>query len=88
MRYKSKFQTAWADQNIPQADTGDWRFQRPMTNPKKCCQCGWCYLLCPTGSITDKGTHFGASLDFCKGCGICARVCLVHAITMKREERG
>jgi len=87
MRYRSRFETAWADQIGDLAKTGEWRSQRPVTNAKKCSQCGWCYLFCPTGSISDRGTHFGANLDFCKGCGICARVCLVHAIAMKKEER-
>lgn len=88
MRYQSKYETAWADQDRPLANTGDWRAQRPVTNTQKCCQCGWCYLFCPTGSISDKGTHFSADLDYCKGCGICARVCLVQAIVMVREEKG
>jgi 2-oxoacid:acceptor oxidoreductase delta subunit (pyruvate/2-ketoisovalerate family) len=88
MRYQSKYHTAWADQYTPLANTGDWRAQRPVTNTQKCCQCGWCYLFCPTGSISDKGTHFEANLDYCKGCGICARVCLVQAIVMVREEKG
>lgn len=89
MHYQSKYEAAWADPETPLIiKTGDWRFQRPVTKAEKCCQCGWCYLFCPTGCITDKGTYFAANLDYCKGCGICARVCLVHAITLVREEGG
>lgn len=31
-------------------------------------------------------THFAPNLDYCKGCGICARECPAMAITMVREE--
>ena len=67
--------------------TGSWRYQRPVTKVNKCCQCGWCYLWCPTGSIEDNGSHFAADLTYCKGCGLCASVCPNDAIMLVREEQ-
>ena len=67
--------------------TGDWRTQRPIVKVEKCSQCGWCYLYCPSGCMEDKGTYFAPNLDFCKGCGVCARECPVDAIYMVDEER-
>ncbi|MDY6972071.1 MAG: 4Fe-4S binding protein, partial [Thermodesulfobacteriota bacterium] len=52
----------------------------------KCCQCGWCYLYCPTGSIAiTEHERFTIDLTYCKGCGICASVCPVDAIMMVEE---
>ena len=65
--------------------TGSWRYQRPAIKVAKCCQCGWCYLFCPTGSMVEKDNHFAPDLDFCKGCGICASVCPNDAVLMIRE---
>ena len=35
--------------------------------------------------MIDKGDHFEANLEFCKGCGICAKECPRKAITMVPE---
>ncbi len=87
MKYKSKFEGPWANPaDLLIVKTGDWRHQRPVTKVGKCSQCGTCYLFCPTGSIDNKGTYFGADLDYCKGCGVCANVCPIGAIKMVREE--
>jgi 2-oxoacid:acceptor oxidoreductase delta subunit (pyruvate/2-ketoisovalerate family) len=89
MRLKSSFAGPWASPDrLHIIQTGEWRYQRPVTKVQKCCQCGTCYLFCPTGSIRNRGTHFASDLDYCKGCGLCARVCPVNAIMMVREERG
>jgi 2-oxoacid:acceptor oxidoreductase delta subunit (pyruvate/2-ketoisovalerate family) len=85
--YKSKFEGPWADpDNLCVLRTGEWRYQRPVSIREKCSQCGWCFIYCPTGCIEDRGTHFEANLDYCKGCGICAHICPVNAIKMAREE--
>jgi len=66
--------------------TGEWRAERPVTDPKKCVRCATCWLYCPTQSIRDFRTHLGADLQYCKGCGICAEECPRHAIIMVLEE--
>jgi pyruvate ferredoxin oxidoreductase delta subunit len=67
--------------------TGRWRYQRPVTDVKKCRKCGTCWLYCPTKSRReeDDGT-FDSNLDFCKGCGICVAECYAQAIKMIPEE--
>ena len=87
MRFRSKYEAPWVDRKaVFVLKTGEWRVYRPVTREEKCCECGWCYLFCPVGCITHRGTYFTAYLEYCKGCGICAQECPVNAIKMVREE--
>ncbi|MFC1980319.1 4Fe-4S binding protein [Chloroflexota bacterium] len=88
VRFLSKFEGPWADpsEKMYIINTGEWRYQRPVTKASKCRQCGWCYIFCPTQCIREKGTSFTANLDYCKGCGVCAQICPANAIMMVREE--
>ncbi|MFC1815936.1 4Fe-4S binding protein [Thermodesulfobacteriota bacterium] len=63
-----------------------WRTERPVMDHAICCQCGTCYLYCPTGCIEEGEECFTIRLDFCKGCGTCEQECPNQAITMVREE--
>ena len=58
-----------------------------------------CYLYCPDGTIYKTGatkdelaqerpgfTAVAIDYDFCKGCGICAKVCRFDAIAMIPEQ--
>ena len=74
-----------------------WRNERPVFNPAKCNGCLKCYMHCPDGAVfkvandpalcssnrTD--TSIGLDLDFCKGCGICAKSCSTGALSMISE---
>ena len=56
--------------------TGSWRAFRPVWVEEHCIQCMYCWLYCPDMAIkveADKMT--GYDYDYCKGCGLCAKVC-------------
>ncbi len=65
--------------------TGDWRAERPKVDRDKCVKCATCWMYCPTQCIEEKTTWFEANLEIGKGCGVCARECPHHAITMEEE---
>ena len=67
--------------------TGDWRSERPIMDKEKCNKCGLCWLYCPDASMELlKDGYYEPDLYYCKGCGICAKVCSREAITMIEEE--
>ena len=71
--------------------TGDWRAQRPFWDRNKCTHCLLCVNYCPENCILLKKDNNNlkrdeTNLDFCKGCGICAKICPVKAITMQPEK--
>lgn len=67
--------------------TGDWRSERPLVDKEKCNKCGLCWLYCPDGAMKLlEGGYYEPDLYYCKGCGICAKVCRREAITMIGEE--
>jgi pyruvate ferredoxin oxidoreductase delta subunit len=71
--------------------TGSWREKIPVWNEKKCIQCMKCVIACPedcinTKEVNGKIKRTETDLNYCKGCGICANVCPVGAITMKYPE--
>ncbi|MBN1352555.1 4Fe-4S binding protein [candidate division KSB1 bacterium] len=68
--------------------TGSWRAYKPIWNEDKCTNCFLCFTFCPEPAILVKdGKITGIDYDFCKGCGICAKVCpdKVQAIEMVPE---
>lgn len=76
----------WASpEDLFEINVCEWRFQRPVTQADRCCQCGVCSFFCPDGCRQDNGTSYSATLESCKGCGICAVLCPVDAIKMERE---
>jgi NADPH-dependent glutamate synthase beta subunit-like oxidoreductase len=54
-----------------------------------CFECDNCFGMCPDNAIVKLGPKLGfrVDLDFCKGCGICARECPCGAIRMVDEDR-
>ena len=70
------------------ASTGPlWREKKPVWDLERCFKCAVCWLACPDSAIAQDGQGYYGSLDSrCKGCGICATVCLNEAITMAPEQ--
>jgi len=67
--------------------TGGWRTMRPEVDNEKCIQCLQCITYCPDASIKEADKGVEINLDYCKGCGICAKECPVKAIVMLKEEK-
>ena len=66
--------------------TGDWRSFKPIRNEEKCTDCLQCWIVCPDASIiVEDGKITGIDYDYCKGCGICSKVCPFDAIEMMPE---
>lgn len=68
--------------------TGEWRSFRPIVDHNKCTRCMQCIIYCPDIAIKYKPdvNMIEINLDHCKGCGVCAEECPVHAITMVKEK--
>jgi pyruvate ferredoxin oxidoreductase delta subunit len=56
---------------------------RPVIDANKCIDCKLCHVFCPDGAIDYDPIKI--DYDYCKGCGICARVCGPKAISMPHE---
>lgn len=73
-----------------------WRNVRPVVDRAACTGCLQCYLHCPDGTIYKVAAPEGSArkaadlvavdYDFCKGCGICAKICGFDAIVMVSEQ--
>lgn len=68
--------------------TGTWRIFRPVVaTDKKCLGCRMCWVFCPEGCIEiADGNLVSINLEYCKGCGICAKECRLGVLRMQREE--
>jgi pyruvate ferredoxin oxidoreductase delta subunit len=69
-------------------NTGSWRIVRPAVNYTQCIKCGNCQKFCPTDVIEiteDSVQCIKIDWNYCKGCGICANVCVKNCITMVDE---
>lgn len=87
MKFLSEYDGPWANTaNLHTLNTGEWRFQRPVIAKEKCKRCNWCSVYCPVGCIEKSGKNLEIGLHYCKGCGICERICPHDAITMIPEE--
>ncbi len=68
--------------------TGTWRAFRPIWIKENCINCKFCWINCPDMAVKIEGDKMaGFDLEYCKGCGICAKVCPAKkkAIEMKKE---
>lgn len=62
-----------------------WRSIRPTVDTGRCVGCEQCYLYCTDGVIAIHNGKAVIDYDFCKGCGICAKICKIGAIGMEAE---
>ena len=69
--------------------TGSWGVSAPVYDDSKCIKCQRCWFICPEGCIrrSDQG-DLEFDLRYCKGCGLCAKVCPKDAISMRRKGAG
>ncbi|MEE9411000.1 MAG: 4Fe-4S binding protein [Candidatus Heimdallarchaeota archaeon] len=68
--------------------TGDWSAFKAIIDKSKCISCMNCYYFCPDAAILmDDELKADCDLEFCKGCGICAKHCPADAIEMRRLTR-
>ncbi len=66
--------------------TGGWRNFKPIRDEQRCTNCLLCWMHCPDTAITAEDGKFKEfDLRYCKGCGICAYICPVKCIEMKKE---
>jgi pyruvate ferredoxin oxidoreductase delta subunit len=70
--------------------TGSWRVEfRPKYLQKNCIACKICGLSCPEDCISGKEKNtFLPDYLYCKGCGLCAKVCPKADIEMTEESEG
>ena len=65
-----------------------WRTFIPVIDLDKCVGCLQCYLVCPDGVIgRTEDNKVDIDYDYCKGCGVCAQMCKLDAIEMKKEDK-
>jgi pyruvate ferredoxin oxidoreductase delta subunit len=67
------------------SENAGWRTKKPIIDEKACVQCMACYMSCPEGVIYKTENAVDIDYSFCKGCGICAKVCKKRVISMHRE---
>jgi len=73
---------------LPGASDGNpalaWRPRLPTIDVSKC-TCHFCVTpgFCPDGVISWTDGRYEVNYEYCKGCGICAAVCVHNAVTMR-----
>jgi pyruvate ferredoxin oxidoreductase delta subunit len=60
-----------------------YRNSGPVTDYKKCIKCAKCWMYCPDIAFRKNSQGFFENIEkYCKGCGLCARVCPQKCIKM------
>ncbi|AIY89748.1 4Fe-4S binding protein [Geoglobus acetivorans] len=65
--------------------TGEWRTFRPEIIHERCVLCMSCVEYCPEDVVHAVDGRIEIDYEFCKGCGVCQRVCVTGAVEMVRE---
>ena len=61
-----------------------YRNLKPVTDYPKCIKCAKCWMYCPDIAFIRNAQGFFENIEeFCKGCGLCARVCPTKCIKME-----
>ena len=68
--------------------TGSWRMgMKPKFLKENCIGCNFCVLACPEGCVFGQEKNaYDCDFDYCKGCGICERICPRQDIKMVPEK--
>jgi 2-oxoacid:acceptor oxidoreductase delta subunit (pyruvate/2-ketoisovalerate family) len=70
--------------NSEKAKKVSFRNFKPVTDYKKCIKCAKCWMNCPDIAFRQNQKGFFENIErFCKGCGICEKICPVKAIKME-----
>jgi pyruvate ferredoxin oxidoreductase gamma subunit len=75
---------------LPGASDGNpalaWRPRLPVIDQAKC-TCHFCVTpgFCPDGVIRWTDGRYEVNYEYCKGCGVCAAVCVHSAVTMRES---
>lgn len=73
---------------LPGASDGNpalaWRPRLPTIDESRC-TCDFCVTpgFCPDGVISWTDGRYEVNYEYCKGCGVCAAVCVHQAVTMR-----
>ena len=60
-----------------------YRNFKPVTDYSKCIKCARCWMFCPDIAFKKNAEGFFENIEeYCKGCGLCAKVCPVKCIKM------
>ena len=55
-----------------------------VNNPKKCCYCAGCIIVCPVAAIELLETRIVIDREKCTDCNACVRLCPVGAMRIER----
>ncbi len=97
--FKKWVEEKWGTEDLPiggvvpyhtayEYKTGDWSANKAVIFKDKCISCMNCFYYCPDAAIfMDDDMKADCDIQYCKGCGICAKHCPADAIEMRRLTR-
>jgi pyruvate ferredoxin oxidoreductase delta subunit len=65
-----------------------FRNYRPVTDYSKCIKCARCWMFCPDMAFKRNKEGFFENIEeYCKGCGLCSKVCPVKCISRQEVKQ-